>query len=98
MSDLLPREGELFGGAVEPDQKIEANKEKAHALEAMAFIQAEIEWADKQIAECDKITNLNPDSKTPIESQVLAYQMLAELLQVKKGELIAIADVYAPKR
>jgi len=98
MSDLLPREGELFGVAVEPDQKIVANKEKAHALEAMAFIQAEIEWADKQIDECDKISNLDTESTVPLESQVLAYQLLKDLLINKKGELTAIADVYAPKR
>lgn len=94
MSDLIPNEGQFFGVPENQERTIENNQEKAQVLQVSEFIQAEIEWYDKQIDETNRMTNLDTSLAIPIESQVEAYQMLADLLNKKKGELQAIADLY----
>lgn len=94
MSDLVPNEGNLFGVPINQEREIENKKEKAKVLEVAEFIEAELAWCYAQKAEAEKLTNIDLESKVSVESQVMAYQMLAELLTNKKGELQAIADQY----
>lgn len=94
MSDLIPNEGQFFGVPENQERTIENNQEKALVLQVSEFIQAELEWYDKQIDETNRISNLDYTSEVRIESQIQAFQMLADLLTKKKGELQAIADLY----
>lgn len=92
--DLVPNEGQFFGVPENQERTIENNQEKALVLQVSEFIQAELEWYDKQIDETNRISNLDYTSEVRIESQIQAFQMLADLLTKKKGELQAIADLY----
>lgn len=98
MSDLVPNEGNFFIPTVPEEQRIDENKEKASVLEAIEFIKSEYEWFDQQLVELDRISSLDAERKTPIEVQVEARQLLIEIFEMKKGELNAFLDKYAPKR
>lgn len=98
MSDLIPNEGSFFIPEKDEAEQLELNKEKTEALQALPLLQDIISWFDKQADETNRMTNINHESKMPIESQILAYQLLADLFMTKKGELQAIFDTYKPKK
>lgn len=97
MIDLIPNEGSFYVPEVDEEDHLKASKERSEALEALPLLEDIIQWFDKQADETDRMSNINHESKMPIQSQVLAYQLLADLLLKKKGELQSIFEAYKPK-
>lgn len=93
MSDLIPNEGRFFDPVLE-EQIIAENKERAEALEVMPFLQNVIDWFDAEAKEARSVTNLQLESKVPLDAQVLAWQLLEAKLSAKKLELEAYIEQY----
>ncbi len=97
MSDLLMNEGSFYQPSV-PEERQEAEQvEKSFLREALPVMEELLEWFDKQANECDRLSVLDMESKVPVESQIIAYRELANLLRAKKGELSALQFSYKRK-
>lgn len=85
--DLYVRDGSSFWQPEVPEENKEAEqKDKSKVQDSKPFIKQTIQWFDQQADECDRISALDKSSKYTLDEQVHAYQLLAELLQRKKGE------------
>lgn len=98
MSDLVPNQGDFYIPLKDEDEQQALSKERTEALQALPLLEDLITWFDKQADETDRMSNLDIESKLDMKSQVMAFQMLAELLKAKKGELQAIFNAYKPKQ
>lgn len=97
MSDLLPNDGSFYVSPVDQDDKLQSDQERAETMQVLPFLQELIDWFDKQADECDRVSVLNLESKVPVDSQIQAYKLLAELLQTKKGELDTYMTSYTKR-
>ena len=97
MSDLLPNEGTFYQPEVPQERQEKEQSEKAFIREALPVMEELLSWFDKQADECDRLSVLDLESKTPVESQIIAYRELANLLRTKKGELSALEFSYKRK-
>lgn len=97
MSDLLPNEGTFYQPQVPEERKEAETAEKAFIREALPVMEELLEWFDKQADECDRLSILDAESNIPLESQIIAYRELANLLRAKKGELSALEFSYKRK-
>lgn len=88
MSDqLYPRDGDTYFIPPVPEDVQDADKEdKKKVQEAKPFVKDTLDWFTKQADECNRMTLIDTESKVPVESQIIAYQELAKLLELKKGE------------
>lgn len=92
--DLLPNDGSFYKAGIPEDQAMANAKERSEALEVLPFLQDVIDWFAKQAVEAEKLTNLDLESQVPVESQVMAYKLLSELLHTKKGEIETYLSAY----
>ena len=97
--DLVPNEGAAYyTPPVDIEQKRKEREEKGRTLEALPMVEGTVDWLEKQAQEFEKITNLDRSLDIPMESQVLAYSMAAQLFRTKKGELRTFLEAYDPKK
>jgi hypothetical protein len=97
MSDLLMNEGSFYQPEVPEERQETEQAEKSFLREALPVMEELLEWFDKQSDECDRLSVLDMESKVPVESQIIAYRELANLLRAKKGELSALQFSYRRK-
>ncbi len=99
MDDLLPNDGQAYSS----DPKITTHAEAMQRAQATSTNPQEtVEWFEKQIARCDSLDNIETaemkingitySRKVSIEAQILAQQMLIELLRAKMEEYKFFAE------
>lgn len=98
MSDLLPNTAPFDPYAVPEEDDIATKHEKAQVLEAFPALEKIVEWFNKQIDECDRLSTLDHESKLSLEAQIAGRQYTAQLLTQKQKELQAIVAQYSPRK
>ena len=96
MSDLLPNDSTFFLTAKADD--ILLNREKGNTLESYPVIEDTLQWFEVQAQEAEKLTNIDLESALSVETQVFAFQQLADLLRAKKGDLELLVSAYVKQR
>lgn len=85
--DLLPNEGSFYAPSVPAERQEIENEELRVIRESLPVLKDLSKWFSDQATEAEKLTNIDLESNVPAEAQIKAYQLLAELLRAKKGEL-----------
>lgn len=94
MDDMYPNDGSFYQPVV-PKEIEQANKEEQNvAKQSLPIIDEIVEWFDRQIQESEKLTNIDVESKVPVEAQIIALQELSRLLELKKGDLQVLRFMY----
>lgn len=93
-TDLYPNDGNFFQPEVPEEVVTDNQKEKETAQRSLPVMKELMQWFDAQILEAGKLTNIDTTSSVPIESQVIAFQEVIRLLELKKGELEVIKFAY----
>jgi len=94
MDDMYPNDGSFYQPIV-PKEIEQANKEEQSiAKQSLPIIDEIVEWFDKQIQESEKLTNIDVESKVPVQAQIIALQELSRLLELKKGDLQVLRFMY----
>lgn len=83
--DLAPNSADmLFTEELEEEVQQQNNHDRAMIHGALPLLDTLFKWFDVQIQNADSISSINPESKVPIEVQILAKKELkAKLVQVK---------------
>lgn len=91
---MYPNDGSFYQPVV-PKEIEQANKEEQNvAKQSLPIIDEIVEWFDRQIQESEKLTNIDVESKVPVEAQIIALQELSRLLELKKGDLQVLRFMY----
>lgn len=91
---MYPNDGSFYQPIV-PKEIEQANKEEQNvAKQSLPIIDEIVEWFDKQIQESEKLTNIDVESKVPVQAQIIALQELSRLLELKKGDLQVLRFMY----
>lgn len=91
---MYPNDGSFYQPIV-PKEIEQANKEEQSiAKQSLPIIDEIVEWFDKQIQESEKLTNIDVESKVPVQAQIIALQELSRLLELKKGDLQVLRFMY----
>lgn len=101
MDDTMPNDGQAYSS--DPRVETEAERKYRASLNTVApHLDRTIEWFEEQIANTDSLANIETTAlkigdvtytrKVSIEAQVLAQQMLAELLRTKQQEYIRFQE------
>lgn len=78
-----------------PEERLLAdNEERAMVTGAIPLLNDIIAWFDDKIAWADSIGSLNTESSTPVESQIIARQILREMLISKRIEITNLRDTH----
>mgnify|MGYP006358625317 CR=1 FL=1 len=94
MDDMYPNDGSFYQPVV-PKEIEQANKEEQNvAKQSLPIIDEIVEWFDRQIQESEKLTNIDVESKIPVQAQIIALQELSRLLELKKGDLQVLRFMY----
>lgn len=98
MADLLPNDSTYFITEKPAKEQILISREKGETLESYPLIEKVIEWLEVQATEAEKLTNLNLESKVPVEAQIISLSETAKLLRAKKGDLEALVAYHVKNR
>lgn len=91
---MYPNDGSFYQPVV-PKEIEQANKEEQNvAKQSLPIIDEIVEWFDRQIQESEKLTNIDVESKIPVQAQIIALQELSRLLELKKGDLQVLRFMY----
>lgn len=96
-SDPIPRGGQPYVPAV-PEETANANTlERRQAEQALPFVDGVIAWFDTAIENTNRIDLAKDEAKRrniSLEVCVEAYDIVAEILEAKKGEFESLKMTY----
>lgn len=92
--DLLPNPGGSEVFSVEPDQDTvqEASDERAMVHGAAPLFDYILDWFDQEIEESGRLESIDLKSPVPVDSQILARQLLVRMLLEARSGLKSLKD------
>lgn len=95
IDDLLPLDGEPFQMPVDEEVKAEENEESSMIKGAGSQLINEIlAWFDGEIVDAETISNLDIQSKVPLDAQVMALKLLSTKLQRARANLASTMEAH----
>lgn len=91
--DLMPNEGEIFAVAPVEDD-LEESTEKAMVVGSYPILDEIFAWFDTEIEFANDIYKLDPESKVPLEAQILARKEVKTWLMSSKSRLEVLRDAH----
>jgi hypothetical protein len=101
-SDMMPNDGEAFQptevGQVDEVQQ-EADREKSMVRASSPIINELLAWFDNEIAATDSVAavfKVAKEKNMDRDEVLIAFKIVADLLQDKKQSLITLQELYIP--